>query len=64
VEYQGLQHDNPIEFFGGENGFLKGQERDIRKKKLFKENNSILIEVRMNYELDLIIKEIKNIINK
>ena len=59
VEFQGLQHDQPIEHFGGEEGFLKGKERDERKKKLFKENNSILIEVRKGYKLDDVINEIK-----
>ena len=59
VEYQGLQHDKPVEYFGGKESYLKGKERDERKKQLFKENNSILIEVRKGYELEDIIKEIK-----
>jgi hypothetical protein len=59
IEYQGLQHDRPVDFFGGEEGFLEGQKRDLKKKKLFKENNSILIEVRKGYELDDIVSQIK-----
>ena len=59
IEYQGLQHDKPIQFFGGEESFLKGQIRDKRKKKLFIENNSSLIEVREGYKIELIIDEIK-----
>ncbi len=58
IEYQGLQHDKAIEFFGGEESFLKGQLRDERKKKLFKENDSSLIEVREGYKIELIIDEI------
>lgn len=47
----GLQHDQPVEYFGGEEGYIKGKERDERKKKLFKENDSILIEVKKGYDL-------------
>lgn len=62
IEYQGKQHDEPIEFFGGEESFIKNQERDRRKKKLFKENNSTLIEVREGYDFDKVINEIKGFI--
>ncbi len=58
VEYQGKQHDEPVEFFGGEEAFRKNQERDNIKKELFKKNNSTLIEVRPNYNIDEVIKEI------
>ena len=63
VEYQGIQHDKPIEFFGGEDGYKKNLERDERKKRLFKENHSTLIEVRPNYNLEDVIKEIESSIN-
>lgn len=62
IEYQGLQHDQPVEFFGGEEGFLKGKERDEKKKRLFKENNSTLIEVRKGYDLQEVIDEIQKYI--
>jgi len=64
IEYQGLQHDKPIDFFGGEESFKKNQKRDERKKRLFKENNSILIEVRPNYNLHNVIKQIDSYIKK
>jgi hypothetical protein len=64
IEYQGLQHDKPIEFFGGEIAFKKNKERDERKRKLFKKNNSTLIEVRKNYNFESLVKEINNNINK
>jgi hypothetical protein len=64
IEYQGLQHDKPIDFFGGEIAFLKNKERDKRKKSLFKKNNSILIEVRKGYDFESIVKEIKNYLKK
>jgi hypothetical protein len=60
VEYQGIQHDKPIDFFGGEESFRKNLERDKRKKRLFKENDSILIEVRPDYNLDEVIKQIES----
>ena len=59
VEYQGLQHDKPIDFFGGEKAFKKNKERDERKKKLFKENKSTLIEVRKGYNFDSLVEKIK-----
>jgi len=64
VEYQGKQHDEPVEFFGGKESFVKNQERDKRKIELFKMNESTLIEVRPNYDIDEVIKEIsKHIFN-
>lgn len=34
IEYQGKQHFEPVEFFGGEDTYKKNVERDARKKKL------------------------------
>lgn len=62
VEYQGEQHSKPIDFFGGEESFKKSLERDERKKRLFKENNSILIEVDPNYNLEDVIRKIESYI--
>lgn len=61
IEYQGKQHDKPIDFFGGEEAFIKGQERDKRKKQLCKENNIHLIEVRKGYDYDELLFKIKSI---
>ena len=58
IEYQGLQHDKPVEFFGGEAAFEKTKERDARKKKLCFDNDIKLIYVREGYDLDKLIKEI------
>lgn len=58
IEYQGQQHDNPVEFFGGEEAFKKNIKRDLLKKKKCIENNCSLIEVRPGYNLDEVIKEI------
>jgi hypothetical protein len=60
IEYQGLQHDKPIDFFGGEKSFEEGQKRDKRKQMLFKENNAYLIEVREGYDFVILCEEIKS----
>jgi len=46
IEYQGRQHYEPVPFFGGEEGFLRTQERDRRKAKLCTENGVTLIYFR------------------
>lgn len=42
-EYQGKQHYEPVEYFGGEEAFLSTQERDLRKKKKCDQNGISLI---------------------
>lgn len=44
IEYQGQQHYEPIEFFGGEEGLRMTQARDNRKRALLKANNVQLLE--------------------
>ena len=60
IEYQGVQHDRPIDFFGGEKSFEEGKKRDERKRLLFKENNAFLIEVREGFDFELLCEEIKS----
>jgi hypothetical protein len=43
IEYQGLQHYQPVEFFGGIEGFEKAKERDEKKKKLAEANGCTLL---------------------
>ena len=62
IEYQGKQHYEPIAFFGGMESFRKGQERDKRKRQLFKENNATLIEVKKGYDIELIFQKIEKIV--
>jgi hypothetical protein len=45
IEYQGKQHEVPIDIFGGEISFQENKKRDLRKKKLCEENSCILYEV-------------------
>lgn len=62
IEYQGKQHYEPVEIFGGEAAFIKQQERDSRKRKLSLENNIKLIEIRYDHE-DEDLKDLENVIN-
>lgn len=62
IEYQGQQHDRPIEFFGGEKSFEENKKRDERKRMLFTENNANLIEVREGFNFEILCEEIKSYI--
>ena len=44
IEYQGIQHYHPVEFFGGEEALSLRQELDQQKRKLCGENQVRLIE--------------------
>ena len=52
IEYQGLQHYQPVDFFGGEKAFAKTRERDIRKAKKCHENNVKLIYFRYDEKIN------------
>ena len=52
IEYQGRQHYEPIEFFGGVDGFNHRKDLDERKKKLCKKHEITLIEFRYDEPLD------------
>ena len=51
IEYQGKQHFEPIELFGGKENFETQQKRDEKKRKLSKENNIHLVYI--NYWEDI-----------
>ncbi len=44
IEYQGVQHYEPVQFFGGEEAMLQRQALDEQKKRLCEENDVSLIE--------------------
>ena len=44
IEYQGIQHYRPVEFFGGEEALLQRLELDLVKRQLCEENQVRLIE--------------------
>lgn len=66
IEYQGKQHYEPINFFGGYNGFKDLQMRDTLKRKLSNQNCIILIEFnyKENITADLIKEKIGRVIGK
>ena len=45
IEYQGKQHFEPVDYFGGESSFRDLQLRDALKKKLSKNAGVLLIEI-------------------
>ncbi len=61
VEYQGLQHFQPVDYFGGEGTFIATVERDERKKRICQENNVTLIYVNYDEAItrDFIIRRLK-----
>ena len=63
IEYQGAQHYQPIDFFGGQIAFEKTVERDVRKKQLCDKNGCKLIYVNPGYQISEILNEIKEIIS-
>ena len=50
IEYQGIQHYLPIDFFGGEEALAQRQELDQIKKQLCTENDVRLIEWQYDKE--------------
>ncbi|OGS71541.1 MAG: hypothetical protein A3F91_08355 [Flavobacteria bacterium RIFCSPLOWO2_12_FULL_35_11] len=64
IEYQGEQHYQPIDFFGGKESFKANKLRDERKKSIAKENNCHLICVDKGYSDSNLISEIEFHINK
>ena len=64
VEYQGLQHDQPVDFFGGQEAFKANQKRDQQKRKKCKDNGVHLIEVRPNYQFEEVICEINEVLSR
>jgi hypothetical protein len=52
IEYQGAQHDNPVDYFGGEKAFKEQQKLDKRKAKLCEKNGCTLLYVRDGYDFD------------
>ena len=60
IEYDGKQHFEPVDFFGGEKGFIETQKRDNIKNSYCNLNNIPLM--RLPYTLSM--KEIKEKVNE
>ena len=45
IEFDGIQHFEPVEFFGGEQGFIETRQRDNVKNEFCKNNNIPLLRI-------------------
>lgn len=59
IEFQGAQHDQPVEYFGGLDAFEVSQRRDKLKAERCEQNGIRLIYARPGYCLDDILNEIR-----
>ena len=46
IEYQGIQHYEPIQIFGGESSYAKQKMHDKLKRDYAEENNFKLLEIK------------------
>jgi len=61
IEFQGEQHFESVDFFGGEKAFQKRKMLDELKREKCKQNQVSLIEVTSEYNQKKIIEKIKNL---
>ena len=59
IEFDGEQHYQSINYFGGENNLIKTQERDTFKNKWCKENNIPLIRIPYTHLEDLCVDDLR-----
>ena len=62
IEHDGEQHDRPIEFYGGVEGFIETKKRDAIKNEYCRDNNITLYRIKDNIKVKEKIKQITNII--
>jgi hypothetical protein len=62
LEYQGDQHHRPVDFFGGEETFAKGVERDKRKKTLSGRNGIKQFDVLPGYDLEELLASVAEVV--
>jgi len=61
IEYDGKQHFEPVDYFGGLEGFLKTQERDKIKTEYCLENNIRIIRIAYFEEVEEVLEGILNV---
>lgn len=59
IEYQGIQHYEPVDFLGGAKGLRDRQKLDEKKRKLCQDNGVILIEWKYNEPINDIVLRTK-----
>jgi len=63
IEYDGRQHSEPVDKFGGEQALLETQERDRIKNELLSLNkDKYEYFIRFNFKDTLTIENIKNVL--
>ncbi len=62
IEYQGVQHQKVIQYFGGEEALEERKNLDEQKRFLCKKHNCKLIYVYEDYDIKEIIKEINSLL--
>lgn len=60
IEYDGLQHFEPIDFFGGEEGFKQRKINDNIKTEFCKQNNIQLLRIRYDEDIESVLDEYLN----
>jgi hypothetical protein len=61
IEHQGLQHDQPVEFFGGKESWKRIVALDALKRKKCHSLGITLIEVRSGYDVAALINDIEEL---
>lgn len=64
IEYQGIQHYEPVLLFGGEEGLAATQARDAIKRELCNEFGCELLEVREGYNPEQFINKLKKVVDE
>ena len=64
IEYNGRQHYEPVEVFGGVEKFKKQQERDLLLEKYCDEHNIILLTYKYDIPFDVLANLIKTNLNE
>lgn len=62
IEYDGRQHYEAVDFFGGNDALLISKKRDNIKNKYCKSNNIKLFRIKYSDNIDKKLKKIKNYI--
>ena len=60
IEFNGEQHYHPVDFFGGQEAFIKQQERDNRKTE-YCNTHAIILQWIPYYDIDLISPDYLNL---
>ena len=59
IEYQGLQHYEPVKYFGGQKEFEYRQKCDQIKREYCKKNNIVLLEIKYDENIEEVLKKFK-----